>query len=55
MRVERNALVVQLGDPTGQPSGPFSAQVDGEQMADEFTFLGVAAGIGLVLLMILLI
>ena len=32
-----------------------SRAADGETMADEFTFLGVAAGIGLVLLMILFI
>jgi hypothetical protein len=37
-------LFVQLGDPPPQPSGQH-----------EFTFLGVAAGIGLVLLAVLLI
>ena len=48
-------LFVQLGDPHRQSSGRAPRKPMENTMADEFTFLGVAAGIGLVLLVILLI
>jgi len=56
VRPERNTLVVQLGELSSWAHrAVLRASWWRNTMADEFTFLGVAAGIGFMLVVILFI